>query len=73
MFQHDYKSRESGCVTNMLKDLEFKPLQETYMINYVLQSGWGTGARHRIRRLFERNNEQKKESNNTKDLKHQIL
>jgi hypothetical protein len=26
--KHDYKSRESGCVTNMLKDLEFKPLQE---------------------------------------------
>jgi hypothetical protein len=25
---HDYKSRESGCVTNMLKDLELKPLQE---------------------------------------------
>ena len=24
----DYKSRESGCVTNMLKDLELKPLQE---------------------------------------------
>jgi hypothetical protein len=36
------------------------------MINYVLQSGWGTGARHRIRRLFERNNEQKKEPNNTR-------
>jgi hypothetical protein len=26
--KHDYKSRESGCVTNMLKYLEFKPLQE---------------------------------------------
>jgi hypothetical protein len=26
--KHDYKFRESGCVTNMLKDLEFKPLQE---------------------------------------------
>jgi hypothetical protein len=26
--KHDYKSRERGCVTNMLKDLEFKPLQE---------------------------------------------
>jgi hypothetical protein len=26
--KQDYKSRESGCVTNMLKDLEFKPLQE---------------------------------------------
>ena len=26
--KHDYKSRESGCVTNMLKDLELKPFQE---------------------------------------------
>jgi hypothetical protein len=26
--KQDYKSRESGCVTNMLKDLELKPLQE---------------------------------------------
>ena len=26
--KHDYKSTESGCVTNMLKDLELKPLQE---------------------------------------------
>ena len=26
--KHDYKSRESGCVTNMLKALELKPLQE---------------------------------------------
>jgi hypothetical protein len=26
--KHDYKSRESGCVTNILKDLELKPLQE---------------------------------------------
>ena len=26
--KHDYKSRESSCVTNMLKDLELKPLQE---------------------------------------------
>jgi hypothetical protein len=26
--KHEYKSRESGCITNMLKNLEFKPLQE---------------------------------------------
>ena len=26
--KHDYKSRQSGCVTNMLKDLELKRLQE---------------------------------------------
>ena len=26
--QTDYKSRESGCVTNMLKELELKPPQE---------------------------------------------
>jgi hypothetical protein len=26
--KHGHKSRERGCVTNMLKDLEFKPLQE---------------------------------------------
>ena len=73
--KHDYKSRESSCVTNILKDLEFKPLQERrkyirLTMFYIVVEGLVPAIAPEDY-LKEIRNKRKRKPNNTKDLKHQ--